>query len=105
MKWIRLAAVLVALGFVIYMALFGYAHSHSWYDAECCNEKDCAPVPDPHNIIENADGTISYKHCRYSQYTIRNSQDGDWHACIGQYTPPGAAGGHCYCIYRPRPMF
>jgi hypothetical protein len=60
------------------------ALAHSWYDPECCSERDCAPVTTTEQVNGGAmmtteHGTVfvpnSYK-------PMRISQDGKWHVCM-----------------------
>ncbi len=36
--------IIVALALFIVVAFSRPARSHSWYDADCCSDRDCEPV-------------------------------------------------------------
>lgn len=70
------------------------ACAHEWYDAWCCNDRDCAPVPD--GAVRAVKGGYRYRLCpgdhpgvtgeclsgflRHSE--ARPSEDGRFHVCI-----------------------
>lgn len=81
--------------------------AHEWYDRECCDNEDCAPVA-AHVISATSEGwlvevapgdhpfatrplqvIIPYGHRKE-----RQSQDADFHLCLGR-------SGNVYCIYVP----
>jgi len=70
---------------------------HSWYDADCCSETDCKPVPN--EDVEEIEGGwkylptgVEFKDTAQKQ-KIRPSHDGRFHVCLGQYS------GAPLCIY------
>lgn len=78
------------------------AKSHSWYDQDCCSDRDCEPVHAisfvaaddrslPVMVVTTSFGTKPLT----SKTKIRESKDSQMHACIYQgaliclYMPPG----------------
>ena len=94
---IALAAVLSA----------SQAAAHDWYDLECCDAEDCAPVA-AHVISATSEGWLVEvepgEHpfatrriqlvIPYGHRKERQSQDADFHLCLGR-------SGNVYCIYVP----
>lgn len=79
--------------------------AHDWYERECCDTRDCAPVPtatiqwtEQGWVIEvPAGGHPMLRRSR--RYLVpdrqtRPSRDGGWHLCI--------AAGVLLCTYRPQ---
>lgn len=94
------AAWLVAAGLMSVLAQ--PAASHSWYDPDCCSDRDCEAVStvsyvasDPGSVpvmvVTTSFGTKPVT----SKTKIRESKDSRMHACIFQgaliclYMPPG----------------
>jgi hypothetical protein len=94
--------VVIALALIIVVALARPAKSHSWYDADCCSDRDCEPVSavayvasDPKSVpvmvVTTSFGTKPVT----PRTKIRESKDSRMHACIYQgaliclYMPPG----------------
>ena len=95
--------------------------AHSWYDADCCSAKDCAPIP-AQTVVITVDGytvtlnpgdhflatkplTAFFPH---GDDNLRPSADGDWHACVipksnpgGWYTPGPQSEEYIKCLYVP----
>jgi hypothetical protein len=92
----RLAAfVLLSVAF-----LAGPALTHSWYDPDCCSDRDCEPVSAvafvastpgaiPVMVVTTSFGTKPVT----SRTKIRESKDSRMHACIYQ--------GELICLYMP----
>ena len=86
--------LIVALfGLLIFIALSNSkAHSHEWYDKECCSDKDCAPVEEI-KFLTDKEGraTVSvktkhgYAEGQLKHITIRPSKDDEYHACLVVY--------------------
>lgn len=60
------------------------AHSHEWYDKECCSEQDCAPVL---SLSKNSDGSMNLtsKHGTVNipkEFSKRPSRDNQEHICM-----------------------
>lgn len=73
------------------------AASHSWYDARCCSDHDCHPVPcqqlrqDP-----NGDATFLPTGVRFFRENVLPSRDAQCHICTSQ---PSVNRGYGYCAY------
>lgn len=78
--------------FLFFLFFSFNAYAHSWYDKDCCDNRDCAPVIKrekvkggwvlqtkfgvaflPQKLLDNPENKI---------VSIRQSQDLFWHACI-----------------------
>jgi hypothetical protein len=90
----------LALALLIVVALSRPVGSHSWYDADCCSDRDCEPVSavsfvasDPKSapvmVVTTSFGTKPVT----PETKIRESKDGRMHACIYQ--------GKLICLYLP----
>lgn len=92
-----------------------------WYDASCCDNKDCRPVPD--SEIEEIDADVwlhkptglIFKKVEQvddgeggtvSSTRVRESKDGRFHVCFTPELVRGAPSGRYtgYCIYVKRTM-
>jgi len=69
------------------------AIAHSWYDEECCSDKDCKLI----NCNEiTFDGYYHiYRRYKFGPLQIKSSQDKDCHACYNTNSNTG------YCLYLP----
>lgn len=93
--------VVFALALLVVVTLSRPARSHSWYDPDCCSDRDCEPVSgvsfvasDPTSlpvmVVTTSFGTKPVT----PQTKIRESKDNRMHACIYQekliclYLPP-----------------
>lgn len=55
--------------------------AHSWYPAECCSDKDCAPYPSS-DVRETVDGFHIVSTGEFvARHQARVSPDGDYHLC------------------------
>lgn len=106
MKYLR--AIIICLFFGVPLS----AHSHSWYDKECCSDQDCAPVLriDTHpegDLMTTIHGTVLVR--KTENYNKRPSKDDNYHVC---QRPPGGFGfdyhddhvgpyNRIICIYYP----
>jgi hypothetical protein len=88
MKRIAMALILTATA----------ASAHSWYDSDCCHDRDCAPIP--YSALDwQPDGSVvvtltSADHFMvppgvtvtgtfgHDSLGLRDSQDGQNHACV-----------------------
>lgn len=99
------------------------AGAHSWYDRECCDTTDCAPIviQDVPRIIDIGPAGITVRIAKgdhplfadawgerffpWDSSGIRQSQDDDWHVCISEhpsFTEYGSTAPHrIYCVYMP----
>jgi hypothetical protein len=93
--------IIVFLALVVVVALTRTARSHSWYDADCCSDRDCEPVSAVSFVASDPTSvpvmvvTTSFGTKPVTPHTkIRQSKDGSMHACIYQdkliclYLPP-----------------
>lgn len=109
MRWLYAAALLCALAVLHPSDIRSYdwpkwlpvgffiqpAQAHSFYDAACCSDKDCAPVhfstiqekPEGFYVLPQGDFIERGKE--------RFSPDGDWHVCRSETS------GRLLCIYVP----
>jgi|SRR5262249_48369662 hypothetical protein len=109
--WLLLFAVGI---FLIVLAMTYPARSHSWYPPECCNGRDCYPVPC--DEISNArergmDGYrwIGVRQLRkylpndlfFSKQMHRYSADGACHVCVSYGQTKTAIPR---CIFTPAPV-
>jgi hypothetical protein len=82
----------VVAGFIAFFACLGLlgvkvAMAHSWYDAACCSEKDCAPIPDSDVADLGAGGF--YIHSRKEHIALKDTRQGkdeNYHLCVNQAT-------------------
>ncbi len=75
---ISLAAV---VGFFWLVFSLGKAAAHSWYDAACCSDRDCAPVPDE-AVIEHPGGfEIRATGELVSRHNAKFGRDDRYHIC------------------------
>jgi len=105
--WVLYAAV---IGIWWLIAWASEANAHSWYDPSCCSTTDCAPAPvgqvkatrdgwvveippNGHPSVGAAGWTGTFP---YGDTRIKESQDSDFHVCIGVASQAG------FCLYVPR---
>lgn len=73
---------------------------HSFYDLDCCSDKDCYVLPDGH-IQESAEGYVIPETGEVLAYhnnsRVRFSPDGKWHRCSFN----GMKGSRTICLYVP----
>lgn len=81
------------------MLLLGTAAAlaHSWYDPQCCSERDCRPVPCD-EISDQADG-YHWDGLVFERSKAKPSQDKRCHVCILDRTTWGGEGRGTLCIY------
>lgn len=99
---------------LILMLLASPVMGHSFYDPECCSDKDCAPV-DQSFFQPKAEGWLVtipegghpyagsgvQAFYMYDDPRIRISEDGDFHACIIPALPESSSTPYLACIYIP----
>ena len=84
-KW-RSAARRGALAAILFvLAMQSAVRSHSWYPAECCSDRDCAPYPSE-QVTESAAGFTLAGGEFIPRSTARFSPDGDYHVCRNPHT-------------------
>ncbi len=79
--------IMIALLAIAFLAT-GKANSHSWYDPQCCSNRDCEPIPFE-AVTETNDGwVVTYvssrgfpMHAFVPRGKQKESQDGRYHAC------------------------
>lgn len=89
----RVALLIMILG-LLAMALLIWAataHAHSFYDLECCQDKDCRPVACS-EVRRVGPGWV-WKDRSFTPAMLRFSPDGNCHVCVG--VAP-------HCIYLPQ---
>jgi hypothetical protein len=91
---------LAALTLLSVIFLAGPALTHSWYDPDCCSDRDCEPVSAVTFVASNPGSvpvmvvTTSFGTKPVTARTkIRESRDSRMHACIYQ--------GELICLYMP----
>jgi hypothetical protein len=90
LAWIVVVAGILVLAFVAWTTPL---RAHSWYEAACCSQRDCAPVEDG-VVAEKSDGVHVQGHGILSRTDsrLRMSRDDRDHIC--QET------GKLLCVYR-----
>lgn len=75
-------AVALILGGLVLMLAAVCAVAHSWYDPWCCNGDDCKQIG-PDEVVAGPKGfqVKGRWFVPYGDPSIRQSQDGDYHAC------------------------
>jgi hypothetical protein len=95
-----LAALAVgAYAAFIFLVGASFVRGHSFYDPECCSEKDCAPVEEGTIQEEPAGFTVraTGEFIPRDSSKVRMSPDGKWHRCSWN----GLPGERTLCIYVP----
>jgi hypothetical protein len=62
-----------------------YAFGHSWYDPECCSDRDCKPVYAPEEDLEELpNGAWRHKPSglTFKREDVKPSKDRHFHVCI-----------------------
>lgn len=72
-----LAFGVILLGLLVTMS---YAKAHSWYEAECCDDRDCEPIP-PDQVKVSPEGYITPDGQLIPFGSARVSADQDYHWC------------------------
>ena len=100
---VLLVALMLCLGAIIY--LISQANAHSFYDAACCHNRDCYPLPDGYSYYELPDG--NYHAAWISPHTgkivegivsrnnVKDTHDGKEHGCETPESKP-----RCLYIHR-----
>ncbi len=102
---------------LLVISWIGPAKSHSWYDEDCCDQHDCAPVISMSFNKANNNWTMTTKHgtavfnMKNKSVSHRFSQDGQVHACMftDMYSADGLGGAsqgknsvfYIRCVYWP----
>lgn len=91
MRWLLIAlAVLAAFNLWAISGIF----AHSFYDAACCSDQDCAPLPA--NDVEEVgrDFFVKSRNELIRFEDTRQGKDDQYHICINHLT------GKRICFYR-----
>ena len=110
LEWVIIFFAIVAIFLLISIAFHGKAASHSFYDIECCSNKDCAPVtlmqkhPDG-DVMTTMHGTVLVKPT--DRFSRKVSPDGEFHVCMRRAYPTqlnksGSYDMQVICIYYPQ---
>jgi hypothetical protein len=87
--------MLVIYALITFVAV-SRARAHSWYDQDCCHDRDCGPVS-MEDVEELANGDWRYipenKIFSKAEGRVRPSHDGKFHVCLQPHTR------FPYCIY------
>jgi hypothetical protein len=83
-----------SMALCIYILATAKVLPHSWYDPECCSDRDCAPMtyvpkPLPGGAYLLDTGEV------VDRSKVKWSRDEHYHLCRN----PG--GGHIFCLYVP----
>jgi hypothetical protein len=91
----KLIASLALIAFYSSPAIAQEPHVHGqnvpdWYDAACCDRRDCKPVEDNDVVFEQFEGQWVARYVptgnRFSRNQFRVSQDERYHVCINKST-------------------
>lgn len=76
------------------------AFAHSWYDARCCSDRDCHPVPCG-QLRADADGGVTFlpTGVQFFRENVLLSRDAQCHICTSH---PETNSGYGYCAYVAR---
>jgi len=90
---------------LVFILLSSFAFGHEFYDAMCCDDKDCAPVPEgvvtltregylvqPHNNL------LKVQLVSFSDERLRVAPDGQYHTCLTAFNT-------LRCLYVPPASF
>lgn len=83
-------AVAFAVIMVTVVNLFFPARAHSWYDAACCSERDCHPIPP---LRETPAGYV-WNSRIVPHAETKPSADNQFHECVN-------SSGTLLCLYVP----
>lgn len=91
---------LILLSILVLVAASKLVNAHSWYDPECCDNRDCVPVTKVeylghatvYHTMQYGPITITNEEMRTQtqggvQFSIRPSQDSKYHICVITYMP------------------
>lgn len=96
-----------AVAILIFVVLSGSAYPHSFYETQCCSDKDCAPVSKIENhpdgdLMTSEHGTVLVTK-NIDSWKRRKSQDDKYHVCMrtASGSEPQYNGKHLICVYYP----
>lgn len=104
--WYASLIFILFMGIHYAMAVEEHRHGEddipNWYDAKCCHQRDCKPVPD--GTVENKEQGVFVKGHGFLSYTdprLNWSRDNRDHVCESQYYLNGVQQpGKLMCVYR-----
>jgi len=123
MRWLGAAALFLAVLLILTFDAWSHsAPSGMPYPTNCCHQSECGPVPSAtiretlagYEVIvqpgqhHNVKTQTAVKLFRYNDPRVRNSTDGEFHACIGEEYPNSAKAsnaGVIHCIIVPPQSF
>jgi hypothetical protein len=87
---------------MLLIAVVSAAEGHSWYDKNCCHDKDCHPVPceEIEKIRDGwfwRDAATKQRHW-FPHDRLKASHDDACHVCVSPLTRPSGI-----CLYLPLP--
>jgi hypothetical protein len=98
-------AVMAGIVFFTLLWVSTIVGAHEWYDFDCCDTRDCYPLPDDAILIELPEGAwhaewispLDGKPIKgvVAPQNVRNSQDRKVHGCQTSYGQP-----RCLYIHR-----
>jgi hypothetical protein len=83
---------LVCFAVFVFLMTSWATYGHSWYDRDCCDDKDCRPSPPgeitvvPGGYEFRLNGTGKVHFYGIGDAHLRLSQDGKFHACVIHYS-------------------
>jgi hypothetical protein len=88
--------------FMIALAVTTYAKAHSWYELECCDTRDCEPIP-ADQVKVTPEGFITPDGQLIPFASARVSADRDYHWCKYQKNSTAVIWPHekRACFYAP----
>ena len=72
---------------------------HSWYDPNCCSDRDCKPVADEDVLEGDKDYVYLPLGIHFPKSMEKPSHDSKYHVCYGKGTLNGKPEYSPYCIY------
>jgi hypothetical protein len=87
----------IAVAFMVgafVLVMHGVALPHSWYDAECCSDRDCAPITYAPRPLPGGSYLLNTGEV-VEPGRVKWSRDEHYHLCRSPNT------GQIYCLYIP----
>lgn len=98
----RTALVVAAFLMLVYV-LAKPALAHSWYSYECCNDRDCRPIPfDAVTVTPNGYRVPSGDVIPFSSTKIKPTPAEDVEQRFHWCSVAGSDTGHTLCLYVPQ---
>ncbi len=80
------SAIAVAVLCAAFLCVMKAAGAHSWYEARCCSDKDCAPIDDSDVVERDGGYFIKSRNEFVLEKDTRPGQDDQYHICINALT-------------------